>query len=48
MYVAEVVEGGSAAGADIKVDDVIIGLDDKKIHKFADLQEASGKTPSGR
>lgn len=47
VWVREVVEGGSAAGADIKADDVIIGIDDKKVHNFADLQEALAKHRPG-
>ncbi len=39
VLVAEIIEGGSAAAADIKVDDVIVGLDNKKITSMADLQE---------
>ncbi len=39
VYVAEVVDGGSAAGV-LKENDVITGIDGKKIHKFSDLQEA--------
>ena len=39
VYVAEVVEGGSAAGV-LQVDDVITAVDNKKVHKFSDLQEA--------
>lgn len=39
VYVAEVVDGGSAAGQ-LKEDDVITEIDGKKIHKFSDLQEA--------
>ena len=39
-WVREIVDGGSAAGSDIKVDDVIIGIDGKKVQNFADLQEA--------
>lgn len=39
VYVAEVVDGGSAAGV-LKVDDVITGIDGKKVSKFSDLQEA--------
>ncbi|MDR0939497.1 MAG: trypsin-like peptidase domain-containing protein [Mediterranea sp.] len=38
FWVRKLVDGGSAAGADIKVDDVIIGIDGKKIQSFADLQ----------
>ena len=40
VWVREVVDGGSAAGADIKEDDVIVGIDNKKVNSFADLQEA--------
>ena len=39
-WVREIVDGGSAAGSDIKVDDIIIGIDGKKVQNFADLQEA--------
>ena len=47
LWVREIVDGGSAAGSDIKVDDVIIGIDNKAIHKFADLQEALAKYRPG-
>ena len=40
VWVREIVDGGSAAGSDIKVDDVIIGIDGKKVQNFSDLQEA--------
>ena len=40
VWVREIVDGGSAAGSDIQVDDVIIGIDGKKVQNFADLQEA--------
>lgn len=40
VWVREIVDGGSATGSDIKVDDVIIGIDGKKVQNFADLQEA--------
>lgn len=40
VWVREIVDGGSAAGSDIKVDDIIIGIDGKKVQNFADLQEA--------
>ncbi|MDR1004916.1 MAG: trypsin-like peptidase domain-containing protein [Prevotellaceae bacterium] len=39
LWVREISEGGSASSADIKVDDIITGIDGKKISKFADLQE---------
>ena len=47
VWVSEIVENGSAAGADIKVDDVIIGLDNKKVSNMADLQEAIAKHRPG-
>lgn len=47
LLVGEIVEGGSAAGADIKIDDVITGIGDKQVHKFADLQEALAKHRPG-
>ena len=46
IYVAEVVEGGSAAGI-LKENDVIIALNGKKIHKFSDLQEMLAKHRPG-
>ena len=46
IYVAEVVEGGSAAGV-LKENDVIIALNGKKIHKFSDLQEMLAKHRPG-
>lgn len=47
VYVAEIVDGGSAAGADIKPDDVIIGIDGKTVKSFADLQEALARHRPG-
>lgn len=47
VLVSEIVDGGSASGADIKVDDVIIGLDTKKVKNMADLQEALAKHRPG-
>jgi len=46
VLIAEVVEGGSAAGV-LKEDDVITGIDGKKIHNFSDLQEALSKYRPG-
>ena len=40
VWVREIVDGGSAADSDIFVDDVITGINDKKVQNFADLQEA--------
>ena len=39
MFVKKVLEGGSSEGI-LEVNDVIIGLNNKKIHRIADLQEA--------
>ena len=47
VWVREIVDNGSASGADIKVDDVIIGLDNKKVSNMADLQEAIAKHRPG-
>lgn len=47
VWISEVTEGGSAAGADIKVDDVIIGLDNKPIKTMAELQEELAKHRPG-
>lgn len=47
VYVSEVVEGGSASGADIKADDVIIGIDGKVVKTMADLQEALARHRPG-
>jgi len=46
VLVAEVVDDGSAAGV-LKADDVITGIDSKKIHTFSDLQEALAKYRPG-
>lgn len=46
VYVAEVVENGSAAGI-LKVDDVILSIDGKRIKTFGDLQEALAKHRPG-
>ncbi|WP_071144968.1 Do family serine endopeptidase [Bacteroides ihuae] len=47
VLVAEVIEGGSAAGAGIKVDDVIIGIDGRKVKNMADLQGELAKHRPG-
>lgn len=47
VLVSEIIENGSASGADIKVDDVIIGVDNKKVKNMADLQEALAKHRPG-
>ena len=39
VFVKKVLEGGSSEGI-LEVNDVIIGLNNKKIHRIADLQEA--------
>lgn len=47
LWIRKIVDGSSAAGSDLKVDDVIIGMDGKAIHKFADLQEGLAKHRPG-
>ena len=46
IFVAEVVEGGSASGI-LKENDVIVALEGQKIHKFADLQGILAKHRPG-
>lgn len=46
VFVAEVVDGGSAAGI-LKENDVIVGLNGTKVHKFADLQQVLAKLRPG-
>ena len=46
VLVAEVIEGGSAAGI-LEENDVIIELDGQKIHKFMDLQQILSKHRPG-
>ncbi len=46
VLIAEVIEGGSADGL-LKVDDVIIGLDGKRVKNFAELQEGLAKHRPG-
>ena len=46
VYVAEVLDGGSAAGI-LQEKDVIIKLDGQKIHKFTDLQQILAKHRPG-
>lgn len=47
VWVREIVDGGSAADSDIFVNDVIVGINDKKVNSFADLQEALAKYRPG-
>ena len=47
VWIAEVVDGGSASAADIQADDVIIGIDNKKIKTMAELQEELAKHRPG-
>ena len=47
VWVGEVMEGGSAAAADIQVDDVIVGIDNKTIKTMAELQEELAKHRPG-
>lgn len=47
VYISEVVEGGAAAGADIKAGDVITAIDGKKVKNMAELQENMAKHRPG-
>lgn len=47
VYVSEIVDGGSAAAAGLKKDDVIIGINGKKISKMSQLQETLAKFRPG-
>lgn len=47
VLIAEIIDGGSAAGGDIKVDDVITGIDGRSVKTMADLQEALAKHRPG-
>lgn len=47
VYVSEVVEGGSASAAGLKKDDVITGINGKKISKMSQLQETLAKFRPG-
>ena len=47
VWIGEVVESGAAAGADLKADDVIIGIDNKPIKTMAELQEEMAKHRPG-
>ena len=46
VLIAEVIDGGSAAG-NLEVDDVIIGIDGKRVKNFAELQEGLAKHRPG-
>ena len=47
VLIGEIIDGGSAAGGDIKVDDVIVGIDGKNVKTMADLQEALARHRPG-
>ncbi len=47
VWVAEVVEGSAASVAGIQADDVIVGIDNKKIKTMAELQEELAKHRPG-
>ena len=47
VWVGEVMEGGSAAAADIQVNDVIVGIDNKTIKAMPELQEELAKHRPG-
>lgn len=46
VLISEVLDGGSALGV-LEVDDVITGIDGKKVHNMAELQEALAKHRPG-
>lgn len=46
VLIAEVIDGGSASGL-LKADDVIIGIDGKRVKNFAELQEGLAKHRPG-
>ena len=48
VLINEITDGGSAAGSDLKVNDVIVGLNDTPVHKMADLQGALAKFRPGQ
>lgn len=46
LWIREIVEGGSSDGL-LKVDDVLVAIEGKEIHRFADLQEELAKHRPG-
>ena len=46
VWVREIIEGGSAAGK-LQENDVIIGIDGKRVKNFAELQEGLAKHRPG-
>ncbi len=48
VLISEITDGGSAASSDLKVNDVIIGLNETTVHKMADLQGALAKFRPGQ
>lgn len=48
VLIKKISDGGSAAAADLKVNDVIIGLNGTPVHKMADLQGALAKFHPGQ
>ncbi len=47
VWISEVIEGGAAAGADIKSGDVVTAIDGKKVKNMAELQENMAKHRPG-
>ncbi len=47
VLIAEILDNSSAAEADIKVDDVIVGIDNKRVINMASLQEELAKHKPG-
>jgi serine protease Do len=48
VLINKITDGGSAASSDLKVNDVIIGLNGTPVHKMADLQGALAKFRPGQ
>ncbi|NMA74265.1 MAG: Do family serine endopeptidase [Bacteroidales bacterium] len=47
FLISEILDGGAAANSDLQEDDVIIGIDGKKVGSYADLQETLAKHRPG-
>jgi Do/DeqQ family serine protease len=48
VVIRKITEGGAASGADLKVNDVIVGVNGNTVHKMADLQGALSKMRPGQ
>lgn len=48
FVINKITDGGSASTSDLKVNDVIVGINDVPVHKFADMQGALAKCRPGQ